>query len=180
VSAFEGGRKMTGREQAEMAEEAGRLAAEYERKCTGCAQSVVAGLLDSLGIKEEGVFKAASGLADGIGLTRDGSCGALVGGCMVMGLIFGRERKDHQDMMKPMQSYLMCKELLEDFLEQYGTSRCNDIQLKLIGRTYDMYDPDQLQEAFQSDMIEHCSGVVERAARKAARIILREREEGSA
>ena len=30
-----------------MVDEAQRLAAEYERKCTGCAQSVVAGLLDA-------------------------------------------------------------------------------------------------------------------------------------
>ena len=37
-------------------EKAQRLAAEYERKCTGCAQSVVAGLLDALGIEGDMVF----------------------------------------------------------------------------------------------------------------------------
>ena len=47
---------------------------------------------------------------------------------MVFGRLFGRERKDHQDMMKPMQSYLMCKELHGDFVEQYGSCRCYDIQ----------------------------------------------------
>ncbi|MDI6831717.1 MAG: C-GCAxxG-C-C family protein [Actinomycetota bacterium] len=169
---------MAGKGKEELVEEARRLASDYEKRCTGCAQSVVAGLVDALGIEDagEGVFRAASGMADGIGLTRDGSCGALTGGCMVIGLLFGRERKDHQDMMKPMKSYLMCKELLEDFLERYGSSRCNDIQMKLMGRTYDMYDPAQLKEAFSSDMMEHCSGVVGNAAARAAEIILAQRE----
>ncbi|MBC7231392.1 MAG: C_GCAxxG_C_C family protein [Actinobacteria bacterium] len=169
---------MAGKGKEKLVEEARRLASDYEKRCTGCAQSVVAGLVDALGIEDagEGVFRAASGMADGIGLTRDGSCGALTGGCMVIGLLFGRERKDHQDMMKPMKSYLMCKELLEDFLERYGSSRCNDIQMKLMGRIYDMYDPAQLKEAFSSDMMEHCSGVVGNAAARAAEIILAQRE----
>ncbi|MEW6553788.1 MAG: C-GCAxxG-C-C family protein [Actinomycetota bacterium] len=161
-----------------MVEDAARLAEDYERRCTGCAQSVVAGLLDALGIEDqnEGVFRAASGLADGIGLTGDGSCGALTGACMVFGLLYGRERKDHQDMIKPMRSYLMCKELHDDFTARYGSCRCFDIQEKLMGRTYNMYDPEQLQEAFKDGMMDHCSKVVGEAARKAAELILAERE----
>jgi C_GCAxxG_C_C family probable redox protein len=169
---------MAEEEKKGMAEEADRLAEEYERKCTGCAQSVVAGMLDALGIDNESVFKAASGLADGIGLTGDGSCGALTGGCMVIGLVLGRERKDHEDMMKPMKSYLMCKELHEDFLRRYGSCRCYDIQEKLMGRTYNLYDPDQLKEAFKTGMMDHCSRVVGLAAGKAVEMILAEREEG--
>lgn len=164
-----------------MTEEARRLASDYEKRCTGCAQSVVAGLIDALGLEDagEGVFRAASGLADGIGLTGDGSCGALTGGCMVIGLLFGRERKDHQDMMKPMRSYLMCKELHGDFIERYGSCRCFDIQEKLMGRTFNMYDPEQLKEAFSSGMMEHCSGVVGNAAAKAAELILAQQESES-
>lgn len=163
---------MPEKDQANIVEEAHRLAKEYERKCTGCAQSIVAGLFDALGIEDENVFKAASGLADGIGLTGDGSCGALTGGCMVISLVFGRERKDHQDMMKPIKSYLMCKELHGDFIERYGSCRCYDIQEKLMSRTYNMYDPEELKEAFKSGMIEHCSGVIGHAAQKAAEMIL--------
>jgi C_GCAxxG_C_C family probable redox protein len=159
----------------EIADDAGRLAAEFEKTCTGCAQSAVAGLLDALEIDGHEVFKAASGLADGIGLTGDGSCGALTGCAMVIGLVFGRERKDHQDMMKPMQSYLLCKELHGDFIRQYGSCRCHDIQEKLTGRTYDLYDPVQLKEAFKAGMLEHCARVVGRAAHRTAEMILREK-----
>jgi C_GCAxxG_C_C family probable redox protein len=166
---------MTGKNWDQIAERAGELAAEYERTCTGCAQSAVAGLRDALEIDSEDVFKAASGLADGIGLTGDGSCGSLTGCAMVIGLIFGRERKDHRDMMKPMQSYLLCKELQEDVVREYGSCRCHDIQQKLMGRTYDLLDPKQLEEAMKEGMLEHCAGVVGRTTRRAAEMILRER-----
>jgi C_GCAxxG_C_C family probable redox protein len=136
---------------------------------------VVAGLLDALGEESELLFKAASGLADGIGLTGDGSCGALTGGAMVLSYFFGRERKDHKDMYKPMQSYLLCKELHDDFIECYGTCRCHDIQKKKIGRTFDMYNPQDFKEAVDVGMLHHCSSVVERAAAKTAAIILREK-----
>lgn len=167
---------MAGKNKEEIIEEAYELSKGYEQKCTGCAQSAVAGLLDALGVESEDVFKAASGLADGIGLTGDGSCGALTGCSMVIGLIFGREREDHQDIMKPMKSYLMCKEIHDDFIDRYGSCRCYDIQEKLMGRTYDMYDPKQLEEAFKSGMMGHCSEVVGSAVRKTAELILEEKE----
>ncbi len=168
---------MTDRNTEEIAERAAQLAQEYEKTCTGCAQSAVAGLLDALEIESDEVFKAASGLADGIGLSGDGSCGALTGCSMVIGLVFGRERKDHQDMMKPMKSYLLCKELHADFVGQYGSCRCYDIQDKLMGRTFNLLDPEHLQEAMKVGMLDHCSAVCGRAARKTVQLILREGED---
>jgi len=117
---------------------------------------------------------AASGLADGIGLTGDGSCGALTGCALVIGLLRGRERKDHRDMMKPMESYLLCKELHGDFIQQYGSSRCYDIQERVLGRTYDLLDPEQFKQAWDAGMLEHCSQVVGRAVELTAEMILRE------
>lgn len=158
-----------------IAARAGELAAEYEKTCTGCAQSVVAGLLDAFEIDSGDVFKAASGLADGIGLTGDGSCGSLTGCAMVIGLIFGRERADHQDMMKPMQSYLLCKELHDEFIREYGSCRCHDIQKRIMGRTYNLLDPKELEDAMKEGMLAHCAGVCGQTARRAAELILRER-----
>ncbi len=165
---------MIGKNREEIAERAGRLAEEYERTCTGCAQSAVAGLLDALEIDSPDVFKAASGLADGIGLTGDGSCGALTGCAMVIGLVLGRERKDHRDMMKPMRSYLLCKELHDEFIQEYGSCRCHDIQRKLMGRTFNLLDPKQLEEAFKEGMLEHCARVCGTAAQKTVELISRE------
>jgi C_GCAxxG_C_C family probable redox protein len=165
---------MSGKNWEEIAEKAETLATEYEKTCTGCAQSVVAGLLDALEIESPDVFKAASGLADGIGLTGDGSCGALTGSAMVIGLVLGRERKDHRDMLKPMQSYLLCKELHDEFVREYGSCRCHDIQRRITGRTYDLLDPKQLEEAMKEGMLEHCAGVCGRAARRTVELLARE------
>jgi len=162
----------------EIAERAGELATQYEKTCTGCAQSVSAGLLDALEIDSPDVFKAASGLADGIGLTGDGSCGALTGCAMVIGLVVGRERKDHRDMLKPMQSYLLCKELHDEFVSEYGSSRCHDIQRKIMGRTFDLLDPKQFEEAMKGGMLEHCAGVCGRAARSTVALLARETAAG--
>lgn len=69
---------MNDSEKAQMIETAVRLAQQYEKTCTGCAQSVVAGVLDALDLKSDEVFRAASGLADGIGLTGDRAISEII------------------------------------------------------------------------------------------------------
>lgn len=161
------------------AEKAFELAERYEKKCTGCAQSTLAGIFDALEIQNDDVFKAASGLADGLGLTGNGSCGALVGGAMAISYLFGRERKDFADMMASMDSYLMVKSLHDRFVETFGHCRCHDLQHSLMGRTYNFYDPRDLQQAFADNMVAHCSQVVGTAAAMAAEIILDAKNDGA-
>jgi C_GCAxxG_C_C family probable redox protein len=157
-----------------MLEKAFESAQDYEKKCTGCAQTTIAGIFEALGIENDDVFRSASGLADGLGLTGDGACGALVGGAMVIGYILGRKKKDFSDMMKPMTSYILTKRLHDRFVERYGTCRCYDIQKSLMGRTFNLYDPSELKQATEYGMIDHCSKVVGTAARLATEIIIDE------
>jgi len=158
----------------EIADKASELAEGFEKKCTGCAQTTIAGIFDALGIENDDVFKAASGLADGLGLTGDGTCGALVGGAMVISYLFGRERKDFEDMLKPMKSYLLAKKLHDQFVEKYGTCRCYDLQESLVGRTFNLWDDKEFVEAMEFGMLEHCSKVAGTAAKLATTIILEE------
>jgi len=160
----------------EIAEKAFYKARDYEKSCTGCAQTTFAGVMDTLGIESQDAFKGASGLADGVGLTGDGTCGALLGGAIAIGLIFGRERKDFSDPLKAMKSYLLVKELYQDFLDRYGSARCCEIQKKLMGRTFNLLDPRELEEAMNFGMMEHCSKVVGNSARKTVEIILKEKD----
>jgi len=151
----------------EIANKAFELAEGYEKECTGCAQTTIAGIFDALGIENNDVFKAASGLADGLGLSGDGTCGALVGGAMVISYLFGRERKDFKDMFKPMKSYLLAKKLHDQFVEKYGTCRCYNLQESLMGRTFNLLDRTEFEEAIKFDMMKHCSKVVGTAAKLA-------------
>lgn len=158
----------------EISHRAFELARQYERECTGCAQTTIAGIFGALDIWNEDVFKAASGLADGLGLTGDGTCGSLTAAAMVIGYLFGRERKDFADMRKPMRSYVLSKVLHDGFVAKYGSCRCYDVQERLMGRTYNLYDADELREAFSSGMLDHCSTLVGEMARLATRLILQE------
>ena len=156
----------------EIANKASELAERYEKECTGCAQTTIAGIFDTLDIENDDVFKAGSGRADGLGLSGDGTCGALMGGAMVISYLFGRERKDFKDMFKPMKSYLLAKKLHDQFVEKYGTCRCYDLQESLMGRTFNLLDRRQFEEAIEFDMMKYCSKVVGTAAKLATKIIL--------
>ncbi|MDI9643408.1 MAG: C-GCAxxG-C-C family protein [Archaeoglobales archaeon] len=159
----------------EILEKAFELGQKYEREYTGCAQTVIAAIFDTLGIWNEDVFRAASGLADGLGLTGDGSCGALVGASMVISYMSPREKENFSDQMRPMKAYFLVKKLHDRFVEIYGSCRCHDLQRKLMGRTFNLWDKRELKEASKSGMLDHCSKVVGTTAKLAVEMILSER-----
>ena len=163
---------MTNQLEEKILTKAFELGQKFEKKYTGCAQSTIAAIFQALEIWNDDVFKAGSGLADGLGLTGDGSCGSLVGASMVISYLFGREHKDFGDIYKPMESYRLVKKLHDKYIEQYGSCRCHDVQESLLGRTYNLWDPKDLKEAFQSGMMEHCSKLVGTIAKLATEIIL--------
>ena len=72
------------------------LAYKYEREYGGCSQAVVGAFKKVVGGIGDDVFKAATGLAGGIGLTGN-TCGALSGGVLVLGHFVGREYDNFAD-----------------------------------------------------------------------------------
>ena len=77
----------------ELAEKAYRLGKEYEKTYRGCSQCVIAALQDALEIRNDDIFKSATGLAGGTGLTGDSGCGAYVGAVLVLELTGGKREK---------------------------------------------------------------------------------------
>jgi len=151
-------------------------AKKYEMKSGGCPQCTIAGVFDALDIENDDVFKAGTGLADGVGLTGDGHCGALSGGVMAISYVFGRDKKDFGDMRKLLKANILSKKLHDQFVEKYGTARCADIQTSLVGRFYNLYDPSELEAAVKAGMMEKCSTLVGEVARMATQIIIEEQE----
>ena len=122
-------------------EKAYKLGFEYEKTYGGCAQSTIAAIQDSLGIRDDGVFKTGTG---GGGLTGIGDCGAYVAGIMVLSQLCGRERSNFEDSGRVMRvkSYNLVKKLIDEFLREFGTIICRrDIQMKKFGRSYYIRDP---------------------------------------
>ncbi|MFW9899546.1 MAG: C-GCAxxG-C-C family protein [Candidatus Thorarchaeota archaeon] len=151
------------------------LGKKYEAECTGCAQCVIAAIFEALGIWDESVFKAASGLADGLGLTKDGACGALVGASMVISYLFGRDHSDFKNPLKPFKSYELVKKLHSQFIEKYEICRCENLQISFTGRVYNLWEPDDIATAFAPEgLMDYCPDLVGNVAKLATKIILDE------
>jgi C_GCAxxG_C_C family probable redox protein len=149
---------------------------KYELENGDCAQCTLAAVFEVLGIEDEGVFRATTALADGLGLSTNGHCGALSGGAMAIGYLFGRKSEDFNSMKKLVKANLLTKRLHDWYLEKYGTIRCADVQQKLGGTVYDMYNPSEMERAVKDGFFDISSSVVGETARMTAQIILEERE----
>lgn len=151
-------------------------AKQHELKSGGCPQCTLSGIFEALGIENDDVFRAATGLADGVGLTGDGHCGALSGGTMAISYLFGRKKEDFGNMMKQLRACMLSKKLHDQFIEKYCTCRCADIQTNLVGRFFNLYEPAEMEAALKAGMPDKCSTLVGEVARMATKIILEERE----
>jgi len=154
-------------------------AKQHELESGDCPQCTIAGIFEALGIENDDVFRAATGLADGVGLTGDGHCGALSGGTMAISYLFGRKKEDFGKMRKILKACILSKRLHDQFVEKYGTCRCADIQIKLAGRFFNLYDPAEVETFMKIGMLDKCSTLVGEVARMATKIILEERERES-
>lgn len=163
-------------EKEEILEKVYETAKRYELKSGGCAQCTIAAIFEVLSVENEGLFKAATGMADGVGLTGDGHCGALSGGAMAIGYFFGRSKEDFGNPKKQIKACILAKKLHDEFVDQYGTCRCADIQGILAGRFFNLYDPEEIKAAFKAGLPEKCSTLVGKTARLATKIILEEQE----
>ncbi len=162
---------------ANVTEKAYQLGQEYEQTYRGCSQSAVAAIQDAFNIRNDGVFKAATGLTAGGGMCIDGSCGAYVGAIMVLSSLLGRERDDFADLAEVLfKNFELIQRLRENFIQEYGSVLCHNIQTKMFGRPYYLADTDDLErfeEAGGHDAL-HCPEVVGKAARWAAELIIKE------
>ena len=152
------------------------IAKQNELEGRNCPQCTIAGIFEAIGIENDDVFRASTGLADGVGLTGDGHCGALSGGTMAISYLFGRKKEDFSKVMKQLRACILSKKLHDQFVEKYGTCRCADIQTKLSGRFFNLYEPAEMEAALKAGMAEKCSTLVGEVAKMTTRIILEEKE----
>lgn len=114
---------------------------QYEKEYGGCAQAVVRSFLDDMESNKDEIFKIATGFNGGFGLT--GSvCGAFSGAVIILSYLTGRE-----DFFDPERkryiTYKLTKKLIYKFNEEYGSIICKDIQEKIMGRSFDLWDEKQ-------------------------------------
>jgi C_GCAxxG_C_C family probable redox protein len=152
------------------------LGFEYEKTYHGCAQCAVAAIQDTLGLKDDGTFKAANALNAGLGCSSRGTCGALAGSVMVISSLCGRPREILDDVHRiRARPYGPAQRLLEKFEREFGSGLCGEIQTRLMGRSFNLLIPEQRDMFFKAGAEEiHCPDVVGKASSWALEIILDE------
>lgn len=148
------------------------LAYQYERQYGGCTQCVVGAYKTALRTISDDVFRAATGLAGGIGLT-GGSCGALAGGVLVISIFLGRDYENFADPERVrFKTFKLAARLVEHYEQEYGSTLCRDIQTKLMGRFFNLWDGEDYKKFLAAGGHEDkCPSVCANAAKWIAEIL---------
>jgi C_GCAxxG_C_C family probable redox protein len=137
--------------KAEFVEDARKRAYDYDFKCHGCSQAVVRTFLDVFEEENALLFQAASPFAAGMSMTGN-NCGALIGGLMVLGVVFGR-RSMADGMEGIIDGIRPARRLVKHFQRHFGTLNCIEIT-----RT-DLADPVKADAYFAGGGIERCAAI---------------------
>jgi C_GCAxxG_C_C family probable redox protein len=157
----------------DLAERAHRLGKKYEQSYGGCGQCVVGALQETFGVRDDAVFRAASGLAGGGGLCGDGSCGAYAGAIMMLSYLAGRPRDDFEDRAgRAFATFELVQHLRQRIIEKYGSVACRDIQYRIFGRPFYFLDADDREKFDEAGgHVDKCPEVVGTVARWTAELI---------
>jgi len=134
-------------ENSDLLKKAETLAYQYEKKYGGCAQCVLGALKNTIGGISDDVFKAGTGLAGGVALNGAGTCGALSGGVMALSMYLGREYNNFADPQRVRtDSAKICKKLVDRFETEFGSGNCKDIQRRVMGRSFNLWNKQDHQD----------------------------------
>ena len=163
----------------EIIDRVAKRAGDYEELFINCAQGTLAALQEEFNLGGgKDILKAAT-FMPGL-VSRRETCGAVIGGLMALGLAFGREKPSDPDYKTPqgMSGYWKNKrkawQFCEEFKKEYGSTMCGDICPKIMGREYDMMNPEEVKQFFEDGGLKKCRVPPEKAARIAAEILLEE------
>lgn len=158
----------------EIMKKAYRRGDHYEKVNRGCAQCHMAAVSDVTGKEDLVMFRAANGLAAGMGLLGDGVCGGYSGGILSLGLFAGRRKEffDGDKEEKDLITKLVGK-LHEKYIETYDSVICHDIHKDIFGRAFHIMRPDE-KVAFEeagAHSLDKCPTVVATSAAWVAEIL---------
>jgi C_GCAxxG_C_C family probable redox protein len=89
-----------------------------------CAQSVLLTFADDLSYNKELAVKLAAGFGGGMGRTQ-GTCGAVTGAIMVLGLMRGEHVHNNEELKS--ETYSSVQELVTRFREKFQSTNCRDL-----------------------------------------------------
>ena len=148
----------------EFAEE---LAHMHMKQYNTCAEVMILTFQELLGLENDLVLKAATGLVGGISCMKS-VCGAVSGGAMALSLKYGRGRDDLDNVEALYNAYKHVQQFFKKFEDEFGSANCFEI----IG--VDLKDADARQKWIDAGGLEKCAVLVGKAARMVAEVMLEE------
>ena len=137
--------------RSEFLEAVRKRAYEYDFNCHGCSQAVVQCFLDVFEEDNAPLFMAASPFAAGMSMTGN-NCGALIGGLMILGVVFGR-RNMADGLEGIIDGIRPARRLVKHFQGRFGTLNCRDLTQT------DLADPAKADAYFTGGGLDRCAGV---------------------
>lgn len=158
----------------EILEKAYKLGFEYEAFYRGCSQATLGAIYDTLKIKHDAIFKAATGFAGGCGLTGIGLCGGYAAGVLAIGQLFGREYSNFKDPEGVrFENFKLVRKFTRSYIEALGSIICREVQMLRFGRPYYIADPEELTKFEEAGgHRDKCTDVVGISTQLAVRFIL--------
>jgi len=145
-----------------------KKAHDYDFNCHGCSQAVVQSFLDVFEEGNTALFKAASPFAAGMSMTGN-NCGALIGGLMILGAVFGRGSMS-DGMEGIVEGIRPARRLVKHFQGRFGTVNCRDLTQT------DLADPVKADTYFAGGGLEQCAAVTGEVAAFVGGLLYDERE----
>jgi C_GCAxxG_C_C family probable redox protein len=125
-----------------------------------CAESVVLALAEAMGVESELLPRAATAFCSGMG-RMCGTCGALSGAIMGIGIALGRT--ESSESVQP--AYAGTQRLIREFEQEFGARDCH----VLLG--CDLNTPEGQATFKERNLGVHCAKFTGKAAEIAARIV---------
>jgi len=155
----------------EKIEFAGKFASEKFIKYGNCAQAVVWGVSKVIEEIDENLVKAAHSFSGGGAGRGIGACGALSGGMLVLGAVFGRTI-NNMGIDEHKLSTELNIELAKKFEAYFKGYSCNDFQKLINGKTYDLNNPIEKKLSKTPEFKENCNRMVKKVTEWTVEIIL--------
>lgn len=122
-----------------------------------CAQSIVGGFCDEVGLDFDTAIKISSSFGAGMGRLRE-TCGTVTGSFMILGLKYGYT--DPKDIKSKTQHYKLIQLYAQKYKDIYGTINCFELLKRPKGA--DNPQPDKRDEQYYK--IRPCVALVRGAA----------------
>lgn len=143
----------------EAAKEVYERAFGYERDYGNCCQCTVASVAELFGL-DTSLVKSGHLFSAGFGSCGRGTCGALSGAALVLSTLYGRERSEFPTFTGDGGRSVLIG-IQKKYEETFGSIVCHDVQRKVMGRPYNLLDPEDRQRFLDAGgHVDKCTHVV--------------------